>query len=71
MPSPTRWQKTVIVGSPVLLATTALTAHFTHGLVWAVAFGVYGLLSAALVWWLWRTCRRNDARAARSEVPHA
>ncbi|HZP54357.1 hypothetical protein [Actinocrinis sp.] len=65
MPSPTRWQKIVVVGLPSLIGAVFLVAFFTHGAAHWAASGVYGLLSAALVWWLRRQVRRNDSGAGR------
>jgi hypothetical protein len=67
----TRWQKTVVVGLPSLIGAVFLVACFTHGAVRWTANAAHGLLSVALLWWTRRQVRRNDARTARSGVPHA
>jgi Transcriptional regulator PadR-like family len=61
MSSPSRYEKIVIVGLPVLLGSAFLVRLFTHGTVSRVALWVY--LAAAVVMLAW--VRRHDRSAAR------
>jgi hypothetical protein len=68
MAEPTRYEKTVIVGLPTILAASLLVRLFTHGAVSRVALGVYLGTAVVMLGWLWRhESGRGPSRRERRE----
>lgn len=69
MPRPTQHEKAVIFGLPTILGASLLVRLFTHGIVSAVALGVYLGTAVVMLWWLRRHDHgRGPSRRERREL---
>jgi hypothetical protein len=69
MSSPTRYEKTVIVGLPVLLAASLFVRLFTHGVVSLAGAAAYMVLAFTMLVWTWRHRSTRRIRHAPVEPP--